>query len=47
MVKYKNMGPPLDLVTGPGGLDTTWAQVRGPLAVCLLAVLRPSACMRV
>ena len=26
MVKYKDKGP-LDLVAGPGGLDTTWAQV--------------------
>lgn len=28
MVKYKDKGP-LDLVAGPGGLDTTWAQVSG------------------
>jgi hypothetical protein len=26
MVKYKDKGP-LDLMTGAGGLDTTWAQV--------------------
>lgn len=27
MVKYKDKGP-LDLVAGPGGLDTAWAQVQ-------------------
>lgn len=35
VVKYKDKGP-LDLVAGPGGLDTTWAQVRLQLSISFL-----------
>lgn len=44
MVKYKDRGP-LDLTAGPGGLDTTWAQVRpgaeggAEACACCLVVL--------